>query len=244
MYKYRKIFYENYFNSQAGRRLPVSEVRSNFENEMASFEVEIMEHINHPSSATILDIGCGFGSLVATFHNNGFQNAQGIDISEAMVAEAASLGVKNIKQADLLSFLDNNIASYDIITGMDIIEHFGKDELVEVLFAVKKALKSNGRAIFRTPNADASFYTIYSYGDFTHENYLNVSSATQVILNIGFSKATVLGSYIRTNGLFKEIFRKFSWWMLSSYYRWQLFASGRSSKDVVFSPNLIIIADI
>lgn len=48
---------------------------------------------------------------------------------------------QNISQADLLPFLASHLHTFDIITGMDIIEHFGKDELVEVLTAVRNSLK-------------------------------------------------------------------------------------------------------
>ena len=120
MYNYRKIFYENYFNSQAGRRLPASEVRSNLEHEIASFKSEIMPHIVHPKDATLLDIGCGFGSLVATFQRSGFKNAIGIDISPDMVRIATDLGIENIQQADLLPFLRVNLSSFDIHPCNDI----------------------------------------------------------------------------------------------------------------------------
>ncbi len=244
MYQYRKIFYQNYFESQAGRRLPVAELKSNVANEIDFFNIEIMPFIKHHKEAAILDIGCGFGSLVAACQQKGFIQAQGIDISPDMVKTASELGISNISQADLLPFLANHPHTFDIITGMDIIEHFGKDELVEVLTAVKNSLKPKGRAIFRTPNTDAPFFTIYSYGDFTHENYLNVSSAKQVMLNMGFSKAEVYPSLIKTNGFIKEMFRKVLWWWVCVFYKMQLFASGRSSKDVVFTPNLVIVADV
>lgn len=35
-------------------------------------------------------------------------------------------------------------SKFDAILGMDIIEHFGKDELVDLLLLAQKALKPNG----------------------------------------------------------------------------------------------------
>jgi hypothetical protein len=40
----------------------------------------------------------------------------------------------------------------------------------------------------------------------------------------------------------KELIRKFAFWELKLLYKWQLFATGRSTRDVLFSPNMIIIA--
>ena len=50
---------------------------------------------------------------------------------------------------------------------MDIIEHFTKNELVELLSLIKNKLNPGGKAIFRTPNLDAPLTTVFANGDFT-----------------------------------------------------------------------------
>lgn len=241
MYQYRKLFYEKYFESQAGRRLPQDQLKNNLEREIKLFQKEILPHVYSAKDSVVLDIGCGFGSLVETFKRSGFSNAQGIDISPDMVQTAAQLGIHGVKEADILPYLKAHPGAFDIITGMDIIEHFSKDELVELLHLVRHALKPGGRAIFRTPNTDAAFYTLYSYGDFTHENYMNASSAKQVMMNCGFPEVQVYASHLQAPGFVKEFFRKISWQLCLAFYKWQLFASGRSSSDVVFTPNMVIV---
>jgi 2-polyprenyl-3-methyl-5-hydroxy-6-metoxy-1,4-benzoquinol methylase len=241
MYQYRKLLYQNYFESQAGRRLPQEQLHLNLKREMRLFQREIIPHIQHQKSASVLDIGCGYGSLVAAFQASGYELSQGIDISPDMVNTALKLGISGITQADILPFMQQHTQAFDVITGIDIIEHFSKDELVALLQAVKMSLKPGGVAVFRTPNVDAAFFTLYSYGDFTHENYMNASAAKQVMLNCGFTSVNIYPSCMKVSGFLKEALRKisWSWWMI--LYKWQIFASGRSASGIIFTPNMVIV---
>jgi hypothetical protein len=124
---------------------------------------------------------------------------------------------------------------------MDIIEHFTKDELVELLQLIQSKLKSGGLAIFRTPNMDAPVASAFALGDFTHESYLNASSAQQVMLSCGFQQVKVLGSTMRVKGLFKEIVRRVVFDFTSIFWKLQLFATARSTRNILFTPNLIIV---
>jgi 2-polyprenyl-3-methyl-5-hydroxy-6-metoxy-1,4-benzoquinol methylase len=241
MYSYRKIFYTKYFETQAGRRLDADDLKKVFAAEVTAFGKEILPHIRKEKTAKILDIGCGYGQLVKALQLAGWPQTEGIDLSPDMVSQAETFGVKGVQQADLLTFLEAHKNTYDVITGMDIIEHFGKDELTELLMKVNAALKPDGVAVFRTPNTDAAFFTIYSYGDFTHENYMNGSSALQVMYNTGYKEAYVFASRIEVPGMFKELLRKALWKLTTLRYKLELFASGRSSKNIIFTPNMLVI---
>lgn len=124
---------------------------------------------------------------------------------------------------------------------MDIIEHFTKDELVELLQLIQSKLKKGGMAIFRTPNMDAPIATAFAIGDFTHENYLNASSAEQVMLSCGFVDVNVKPSFMRVNGFLKEGIRSILYRLLSLRLKLQLFATARSTQKVLFTPNLLIV---
>jgi SAM-dependent methyltransferase len=161
-----------------------------------------------------------------------------------MIKIANEFGVSEAKLGDLNEFLKDKIAEYDVVTGMDIIEHFTKDELLSLIETIKKVLKPSGRVIFRTPNLDATFGNIYANGDFTHENYLNKNSAMQVMMAMGFKNVEVLPSYLFVDGFFKELIRKLVWKMFLLKYKIELFASARTYKNTVFTPNMIIIAKL
>ncbi len=237
MLQYREIFYKQYFSSQLGRS--ETNYKKNLEKETAQLKKEILPLIGTNKNSSIVDLGCGIGALVKALTDAGFANTKGIDVSEEMVKVAHTLGITQVQQGDVTKFLAQNKNAFDIITGIDIIEHFTKDELVQLLILIKEALKPNGIAIFRTPNLDAPYATIFANGDFTHENYLNSSSAKQVMLNCGFGKVEVLPSLIFIQNPLKEILRKVIWTFLKFRIKLELFASGRSS-NIVITPNLVI----
>jgi len=241
MTEYRKKLYTNYFTNQAGRGF-VKDQKKKFDEEEYYFTKEILKFMPENRSAKILDIGCGTGSFLSACKNYGYNNIEGIDVSEEMVKIANEFGISEAKCGDLNEFLAGKNGCYDVITGMDIIEHFTKDELMNLLETIKRSLKPYGIAVFRTPNVDAAFGTLYANGDFTHENYLNKNSATQLMLAMGFKDLEVLPSYIEVKGFLKELLRKYLWSFYVKRYKMELFASGRSSSNILFTPNMIIIA--
>ena len=240
MLNYRQIFYQQYYSHQLGRN--ASDFSQKRRDEARHLISEILPLLPTQHNSHIIDIGCGIGTLVWLCQQRGYSETQGIDISPQMVAIAQELGTKNVQQADLLPFLAHHPEQFDLIIAIDVIEHFTKDELVDLLQYIHKALRPDGQIIFRTPNADALFATLYTQGDFTHENQLNVSSAEQLLLSCGFQKIKVKNAHISLSNPFKEWLRRSIWSLYVAIARLLIFASGRSSRHLVFTPNLIIVA--
>ncbi len=238
-FKYRELLYNDYFNSQSGRTFQLN-IEKKLLTEGHILTNEILPLLPKDKNIAVLDMGCGYGSLIHTLKKNGYKNLKGIDLSEGQVKVAHELGLNEVELQDLLPYLKNNTNSFDVITGIDIIEHFSKDELVEVLLCVKNALKPNGIAIFRTPNLDAPFASLFSNGDFTHENYINYSSANQLMLSMGFKDILVKDSFMETQGFLKELFRKVTWLLMKSFIKLLIFSTARTTRAMVYSPNLII----
>ena len=239
---YRKILYTNYHTTQSGRASG-TDARNLFEREKRQFAREILPRLWHGKDARIFDLGCGSGSLLKALQEAGYSQAFGMDISEEQVQVAQRMGVSNVELGDGLDFLRRQQQQFDVVTGMDIIEHFTKDELVDLLQAVRHSLKPGGMAIFRTPNMDALLSSVFASGDFTHENYLNASSARQVCLACGFSQVSVQPSVMLIENPVKEIIRKALWKIWNLRLKLALFATARSSRGVLFTPNMIIIAE-
>lgn len=188
----------------------------------------------------ILDLGCGIGSLLAALKEQQFLNIKGIDVSPESVEIAHSFGIPEVECIDIRDFFKREQQTFDLICGMDIIEHFTKDELVDLLQLIHQQLKPGGMVIFRTPNADAPSGSIFAQGDFTHETILNANSSEQLLMSTGFLDIRISGGHIKVQGLVREMFRKAIWTCFLGFQKLLLFASGRSSKQVVFTPNIIL----
>ena len=239
--EYRKVLYANYHTTQSGRA-SLTSAEALFLREKRQFESEILPLLQSVSkSARIFDMGCGSGSLLKGLKEAGYTNVIGMDLSEEQVTMAHNFGVSEVVLGDAMQFFRSSEEQFDIITGMDIIEHFTKDELVELLQLIQSKLKKGGMAIFRTPNMDAPIATAFAIGDFTHENYLNASSAEQVMLSCGFIDVNVKPSFMRVNGFLKEGLRGIFYRLLSLRLKLQLFATARSTQKVLFTPNLLIV---
>jgi SAM-dependent methyltransferase len=214
-----------------------------FNIEKNQFKHEILPLLKGvDKNAIICDVGCGSGSMLSVLADAGYINAFGVDVSPEQVELAKDMGVSNVHCQDFFEYIKENEVQCDVVLGMDIIEHFTKTELVGFLKKMRESLKPKGRVLFRTPNLDAPMATVFAHGDFTHENYINQSSAEQVMLSCGFTKVRVLPSLMRTGNPLKEFFRKMVYAVMRFRLKLLLFATARSTKGVLFSPNLVIEA--
>ncbi len=240
MYAYRDTFYKRYFSSQVGKADPTAFKRL-FEEQKWFFKNEIIPHFPKNKDAKILDIGCGNGSLLAAAREAGYARVKGIDISQEQVEIALLMGVVEVEQGNLNDLISKGNEKFDLVSGMDIIEHFSKDELTELVLSLKKILNPGGMVIFRTPNMDAPQTSVFSYGDFTHECLLNKSSALQLMNSCGYKNSQVFSSMLKIQNPFKEMLRKFLWPLVTFRMKLELFATGRTWHQVIFTPNIIII---
>lgn len=236
---YRDKFYQNYYKTQASRYSEVSETKQ-IDHSIWILDKEILPHLPTDKDTSILELACGHGAFLKMLQQNQYTNARGIDISADQIEKAKQLGIDNVECTDILTFLETNTDTYDVIVGIDIIEHLNKSELLTLLEQIKERLKVGGTAIFRTPNCDAPLGSTFYFGDFTHEIYLNYFSAEQVMLTMGFKEIHISPSHVGIRNPLKNFFRAILWFKMNIWYKLVLFASGRSSKKVLFTPNLII----
>jgi 2-polyprenyl-3-methyl-5-hydroxy-6-metoxy-1,4-benzoquinol methylase len=242
MFDYRNILYRNYYTEHSSR-VRMEGIKSGFDQQVRYFKKEIIPIISKDKSIRILDLGCGTGSLLASLKSSGYNNILGIDISADQLDVAAKMGVTETVQGDILTHLKENENHYDLVTGIDIIEHFSKDELVQLLQLVYASLKPKGKALFRTPNMDSPLSSVYAHADFTHECFLNKSSSIQVMRAVGFENVEVSPGYIFIENPLKELIRKIFWAVHKTCLKILLFSTGRTWHEVVFEPNMLILVD-
>lgn len=101
----------------------------------------------------VLDVGCGFGSLVEWLRLNGFE-AEGIDTDEISLAAARELFPEaSITNADAEQLDDYPQQSYDTIILKDCLHHLaGEGDITRSLAQFRRLLTPGGRLIVWDPN--------------------------------------------------------------------------------------------
>jgi len=134
----------------------------------------------------IAELACGGGRLLHFFRGAGYERLTGVDISPDQVALAQQV-VPNVVQSDVLPFLSSQQERFDMVVGLDIIEHFQKPEVLLFLDECFAALKPGGRIILQTPNAESPWGATHRYNDLTHEVCFNPNALSRLMQLVGFS---------------------------------------------------------
>jgi 2-polyprenyl-3-methyl-5-hydroxy-6-metoxy-1,4-benzoquinol methylase len=230
-YDYRTRIYKNY--------------ASNFQDAPASFNQDAAWHwgrlyqyylrgwLPKGQGAKITDLACGGGRLIYFFKRMGYTDIVGVDISPQQVKLARQV-TTNVAEANVLEWIESHSATFDLITGLDIIEHFQKDEVLRLLDACHAALKPGGRLILQTPNADSLWGTMYRYGDFTHEVGFNPNALSRLLTLVGFEPAESreLGPILKGHSARSSV-RYVGWQVIRAGLRlWNLLETGDAGSGI------------
>ncbi len=163
---YRSIIYDKYAScfQQMNAEFDIQQSRQ----WAISYDTYLKGWLPDQKDSDILEVACGGGRLLHFLKSRGYVNLTGVDISSEQVSLARQVS-DNVIQSDVLNFFESSVDTYDLIIGLDIIEHFHKDEALQFLEYCYRALRPGGRLILQTPNATSPFGTSTFYGDFTHE---------------------------------------------------------------------------
>jgi cyclopropane fatty-acyl-phospholipid synthase-like methyltransferase len=194
------------------------------------------------TSANILDLGCGHGVLVYFARRKGYRNIRGVDVSAQQVALARELGIEHIVQGSLKeALMSTPLSSQDAVVTFDVIEHFTKDELIEVVDAVYSVIKPGGRWIIHAPNGASPFVGAVRYGDFTHEQAFTPSSLQQLLRSSRFVRVDFFECAPRVHGI-KSLARAVLWSMMRLAFRLALAAeTGDVGRNAVLTRNLYAV---
>jgi len=159
----------------------------------------------------ILELGCGQGYFLEMLKKNDFLNIRGVDISEEQICAAKERGL-DVELIDAFDFLKQKEEAFDAIIAMDFVEHFNKDEIIDIFIAINKALKSGGIFIIQTPNGQGLQSGQVIYGDFTHLTIFSPESLHNILHLSGFIKVEFIETGpapIDIKGIFRVMVWKF-----------------------------------
>jgi 2-polyprenyl-3-methyl-5-hydroxy-6-metoxy-1,4-benzoquinol methylase len=188
---YRQRLYARYISTHfgAGERYALQT-----ENPLLGkyYRLNYLRHLPPEKSARILDIGCGMGQFLECLRAEGYANAAGIDRSDEVVQYGLSRGL-TVEKADALEHLSRHRDTYDAIVLNDVVEHFTKPELFEVIGACHDALRANGVILIKTVNAANPIMGAHSLAiDLSHECLLSEESLAQLLNVFSFREVRVL----------------------------------------------------
>jgi 2-polyprenyl-3-methyl-5-hydroxy-6-metoxy-1,4-benzoquinol methylase len=141
-------------------------------------------------NAKILDVGCGDGFHLRLLRDFGNKNwmLEGLDASEKAVEAANKSGIKvHLGTAENNDLPEN---TYDLAFLIQTIEHVEKPN--EVLPAICRVLKPNGKLVIVTDNTDSFDFKLFKNGYWggyhfpRHWNLFNRNALTQIAEKSGF----------------------------------------------------------
>ena len=101
--------------------------------------------------ARVLEIGCGLGYHLHALSRLGYSNLEGIDLSPELIEMArANVPQVEFSLADAFAILSQQSGIYDLVIMSNIIEHFTKDEAVEICQLVFNSLRPQGIVLIKT----------------------------------------------------------------------------------------------
>lgn len=230
---YKDKFYRHYVSTHVLPRK--GEVTlDEFGQRSIAYQKQFGKLLPKNKSSKIIDVGCGNGSVIWWLQQIGFTNTLGIDVSAEQVETGKRLGVKNIDQANINNFLQNKKDFYEVIFARDILEHFNKVDIVDILTLCYESLKIGGIIIIQVPNAESPFFGRIRYGDFTHDIAFTSSSLSQLLMVVGFTEVRCYPTEPLIYGV-TSLIRFILWKIVEACYKSFLLAEfGRGRKIVTY----------
>ena len=117
----------------------------------------------------ILDLGCGTGMLAEAVRSAGVDaSLVGVDMSEAMLAQARDRGYERLFREDIESFLRTDPArgQFDVVAHASVIPFFG--DLHVLMQAIAQYISGGARLVFSYDVAGAEAVQFNAHGRFRH----------------------------------------------------------------------------
>lgn len=239
---YRPRFYSRY--AQLKQRTDLEQVRRDLAFTKPYLARLVAKFFPADHNCSIVDLGCGSGALLLFLQEAAYVNTIGVETSPDQVEFARQLGVRSVLLCDLVPFLRNSASEvFDVVVAFDVIEHFCKDEVLEIMDQVCRVLRPGGRLIMHAPNAEGIFGSRIFWSDFTHETAFTREGLRQLTCACGFSAVQFSEDLPVVHGV-KSLIRRVLWVGLRNIFRLAYMAeTGDSGAGLILTQNLLAVAD-
>ncbi|MDP2664094.1 MAG: class I SAM-dependent methyltransferase [bacterium] len=158
--------------------------------------------LKNKPTAKVLDVGCGFGDLIAELQDRYNLSVEGLDCSSFAVKKACSSVRKKIKKGSILK-LPFKKNSFDVVVCFDVIYYLTLEETKE---AIKNLIDVSNDYIF--------FNSLYRHSREASQKInpdslrITVLSKKEYINLFRKNRARIVGSFREDNGGQTLIFKK------------------------------------
>jgi len=237
MEKYKIEIYEKYSETHlVGRK---SNLFNDFEKYFKYYEKNYSNYLPLSRNERIIEFGCGSGKFLYYLKKKGFNNITGLDLDKNQISFANKLNISEAKYGNFINHLQFENGLYDRIVFLDVLEHFKKEEVIDILSNCKKILSSSGKIIMHVPNAESLFSSKIIYGDITHESAFTQTSLMQIGRLVGFKKIEIAEDKKVFFGI-KGIILNILWKLVKGILN-LIFYAESGKKNFIHSSNLICV---
>jgi 2-polyprenyl-3-methyl-5-hydroxy-6-metoxy-1,4-benzoquinol methylase len=142
-------------------------------------------------AASILEVGCAGGKFLNYLKRKGYANHFGIDIYPDAIEQCRNGITPNVSVEDVFEHSKSHVGSYDVIVCNHVIEHFTREGSIDLLSALYKSLRPNGRVIVATPNASTPWAGYHRFHDLTHDHLYTAQSLQDSLMYVGFTNISI-----------------------------------------------------
>jgi 2-polyprenyl-3-methyl-5-hydroxy-6-metoxy-1,4-benzoquinol methylase len=199
------------------------------------------EFLPRDPGAPILDIGCGTGGFLDALRSAGYTCVEGVDLSASQVRAAAARGLTGVTRAPAVEYLRAHPNRYATISAFSVLEHQTRPELIDLLDAIRDALRPGGCLIAVVPNAKGLFGAHVRFADITHEMSFTPMSVGQLCAVIGLEAPTVLEHGPIIHGAVSAL-RWTCWQAIRAGLLVARLAEGADWRWPVFTQDLVFVA--
>lgn len=143
--------------------------------------------------ARILDIGCGFGSMLHALRDLGYRSLRGVDISAEAVETSLNRGLDVARIDNLDDYCVASAERFEFIMMSHVLEHLDKAGIIGTLKLIRERLLAPGASlVIMVPNAQSATGCYWAYEDFTHQTLFTAGSLQFVLKSAGFTSVAFL----------------------------------------------------